>query len=79
MIKRVEYDRKANAIYIYFSDKAVAHTKKLDDMRYIDYDSEDAIVGVELLHVNDAVITDNLPNRAEIERALDSRGIKAYA
>ena len=79
MIKRVEYDRKANAIYIYFSDKEVAHTKKLDDFRYVDYDSEDAIVGVELLHVNDAVITDNLPNRAEIERALDSRGIKAYA
>jgi len=48
-------------------------------MRYIDYDSEDAIVGVELLHVNDAVITDNLPNRAEIERALGNRGIKIYA
>ena len=66
-------------LYIYFSDKAVTHTKKLDDMRYIDYDSEDAIVGVELLHVNDAVITDNLPNRAEIERALGNRGIKIYA
>jgi len=79
MIKRVEYDRKANAVYIYFSDKTVARTKKLDDMRYIDYDSEDAIVGVELLHVNDAVMTDNLPNRAEIERALCSRGIRAYA
>ncbi|MBA7557851.1 hypothetical protein ES705_50629 [subsurface metagenome] len=29
-------------------------------MRYIDYDSEDAMDGVELLHVNDAVITDIL-------------------
>ncbi|GAH95417.1 unnamed protein product, partial [marine sediment metagenome] len=31
------------------------------------------------LHVNDAVITDNLPNRAEIEQALGKRGIKIYA
>ena len=76
---KLKHDKIADAIYIYFSDKAVAHTKKLDDMRYIDYDSEDAIVGVELLHVNDAVITDNLPNRAEIEQALGKRGIKIYA
>ena len=76
---KLKHDNQADAIYIYFSDKAVAHTKKLDDMRYIDYDSEDAMVGVELLHVNDAVITDNLPNRAEIEQALGKRGIKIYA
>jgi len=79
MIKRVEYDRKANAIYIYFSDKAVAHTKKLDDMRYIDYDSEDTVIGVELLSVSDGVITDALPHRAEIGRALGNRDIKIYA
>ncbi len=79
MIKHVEYDRKANAIYIYFSDKTVAHTEKLDDMRYIDYDSEDTVIGVELLGVSDGVIADALPHRVEIERALGNRGIKIYA
>ena len=34
MILRTEFDRKADAVYVYFSDKPVAYTKKLDDMRY---------------------------------------------
>lgn len=79
MIQRIEFDKKAKAIYVYFSDRQVAYTKKLDDFRYIDYDSQDSVVGVELLRVNDAVITDELPHRAEIDRELELRGIKVYA
>ena len=79
MIQRIEFDKKAKAVYVYFSDRQVAYTKKLDDFRYIDYDSQDSVVGVELLRVNDAVITDELPHRAEIDRELELRGIKVYA
>ncbi len=79
MILRTEFDRKADAVYVYFSDKPVAYTKKLDDMRYIDYASDDTLVGVELLSVSDDVIADDLPNRIEVERALGARGIKVYA
>ena len=79
MTLRIEFDRKADAVYIYFSDDLVAYTKKLDDMRYIDYAPNGSLIGVELLCVSGGVITDDLPNRAEIERALGDRGIKVYA
>ena len=79
MIKSVDYDREADAIYIYFSNGKVTHTKQIDDMRYIDYDVANCIIGIELLNVSDGVITDNLPHRAEIEKALADNGIKVYA
>lgn len=79
MIQRIEFDKKANAVYIYFSDAQVAYTKKLDDFRYVDYDSQDSIVGVELLRVDEAVITDELPNKIEIDRELELRNIRVYA
>jgi len=79
MILRTEFDRKADAVYIYFNDESVAYTTKLDDMRYIDYASADNPIGVELLCVSDGVITDDLPNRVEIERVLKDWGIKVYA
>jgi len=79
MILRTEFDKRADAVYVYFSDAKVARTEKLDDMRYIDYASDDSLIGVELLCVSEGVITDDLPNRAEIERALEDRGIKVFA
>jgi uncharacterized protein YuzE len=79
MVLRTEIDKKADAAYIHFSDEEVAYTKKLDDMRYIDYTSDDIPVGVELLSVSDGVITDDLPNRLEVEQALEDKGIKVYA
>ncbi len=79
MIKHIEFDDKADVIYIHFNDCPVEYTKKLDDMRYIDYASDDTLIGVELLCVSEGVITDDLPNRAEIERALEDRGIRVFA
>lgn len=79
MTLRIEFDNKTDAIYIYFSDEAIAYTKKLDDMRYIDYASDNTLVGIELLSASNGVITDDLPHRAEIERVLYDKGIKVYA
>ena len=76
---KINYDREADAIYFKLSDMPYAYGKDLDDLRRVDYDSKGAPRGVELLCVSDGVITDDLPNRAEIERALDDRGIKVYA
>jgi len=76
---KIEFDRKADAIYVYFSNEPVAYTKKLDDMRYIDYAKDNSPIGVELLCVSDGVNTDDLPHKAEIERALGDRGIKVFA
>jgi len=76
---RLEYDKEADAIYIYFSDAPYAYGKDLDKERRIDYASDNTPIGVELLCVSEGVITDELPNRAEIERALEDRGIKVFA
>ena len=76
---RVEYDKESDDIYIYIGDAPYSHGKNLDTERRIDYDANGNPRGVELLCVSTGVITDDLPNRAEIERALDDRGIRAYA
>ena len=76
---KVKHDREADAIYIKLSDMPYAHGKDLDDLRRIDYDSNGNPRGVELLCVSEGVITDDLPNRAEIEQLLGDRGIKVYA
>jgi len=76
---KLKYDRVADAVYIKLSDMPYAYGKDLDDLRRIDYDVNDEPRGVELLCVSTGVITDDLPNRAEIERALGDRGIKVFA
>ncbi|GAH94949.1 unnamed protein product [marine sediment metagenome] len=76
---RMEYDKEADAIYIYLGDAPYSRGKNLDNERRIDYDAKGIPIGVELLCVSTGVITDDLPNRVEIEHALDDKGIKVYA
>lgn len=76
---KIKYDKVADAIYIKLGNMPYAYGKDLDDLRRIDYDVDDNPRGVELLCVSKGVITDDLPNRAEIERALWDKGIKVYA
>lgn len=76
---KVKYDKKADAIYILLSAEPYAYGKDLDEERRIDYDAEGNPRGIELLCVSAGVITEDLPNRAEVERALGQRGIKVYA
>jgi len=75
----MEYDKKADAIYIYLSDAPYAYGRNLDHERRIDFAEDGTPIGVELLCVSTGVITDDLPNKAEIERALGDRGIKVFA
>lgn len=76
---KIRYDKQADAIYILLNNEPYAYGKDLDEERRIDYDANGNPRGVELLCVSTGVITDDLPNRVEIEQALDDRGIKAYA
>ena len=75
----IRQDTEADAIYILFVDIPYSHGKSLDDERHIDYGENGVVRGVELLCVSTGVITDDLPNRAEIEQVLEDRGIKIYA
>ena len=76
---KMRYDREADAIYILFSDKPYAYGKDLDNERRIDYDIDGNVLGIELLCVSIGIITDDLPNRTEVERFLGDKGIKIYA
>ena len=76
---KIKYDKRADAIYIRFNGGAYSHGKNLDTERRVDYSADGQPIGVELLCVSTGVITDNLPNRAEIEKALGDKGIKVYA
>jgi hypothetical protein len=50
----------------------------LDDERRVDYDAGGNPRGIELLCVSAGVITDDLPERKEVEKILGARGIKVY-
>jgi uncharacterized protein YuzE len=76
---KLRYDKKADAIYILLSNEPYSYGKDLDDERRIDYDADDNPRGIELLCVSEGVITDNLPERAAVEKLLGDKGVKIYA
>ena len=76
---KIKYDKTADAIYMKLTDMPYAYGKDLDNERRVDYDVDGNVRGIELLCVSTGVITDGLPNRAEVERALEGKGIKLYA
>ena len=71
----IKYDKKADSVYLYFSDKKVAYSRKLDKERTVDYSEEGEIRGIEFLSATSGVKTDDLPHRSAIERALYDKGI----
>lgn len=75
----IEYDVKADAIYICLDDRPVDHTQKLDDFRYVDYGRDGTPVGIELLCVSEGVITNDLPKRTQVESLLEKHHIKIFA
>ncbi|GAH63036.1 unnamed protein product [marine sediment metagenome] len=64
---KIRHDRQADAICILLSNEPYAYGKDLDNERRIDYDVYGNPRGIELLCVSTGLITDDLPNRAEIE------------
>ena len=78
-IKEYTYDQEADAIYIAFSDKVVASTRALDDVRVIDYAADGSPVGIELLCVSEGVITDDLPHLKDVLHLLEGIQVKIFA
>lgn len=79
MIIKMTYDKEADAVYLYLSNKKVAYSKELDTERIADYSEDGELRGIEFLSVSSGVNTSDLPHRAEIEKALRDKGIKAFA
>ncbi len=76
---RLEYDRGADAVYIYLWDVPYAYGCDLDDDRRIDYGTDNAPRGIELLAVSHGVNLDDLPEREEIAALLAQHHLKVYA
>ncbi len=78
-IPRIEYDREADAAYIYFRDAAWDHMEILDDYRNIDYAADGQPVGVELLYVSKGVNLDGLPRPDVLAALLERERIPIFA
>ena len=46
---KIEYDREIDAVYIYLQEKNVAKTIELSEGVNVDFDSENKLIGVEVL------------------------------
>lgn len=75
---RVEYDREADALYIWLRDLPYAFGVDLDHARHVDYAEDRLPVGIELLNVTRGVNLEDLPERATIERLLMDRDIRVF-
>ncbi len=66
---RIEYDRKADAIYISLAEGDAAETREVTDTVIIDFDREGKPLGIELLFVSSVLSPDDLA-RVTVENLL---------
>lgn len=78
------YDPEADALSIDLEGSGRGHsvrTEHLDDRRFVDYDAQGQIIGIELLDVSSGVLIDGLPEpglvRGVIERLAGEHGWSA--
>ena len=57
---RLEYDAKADAIYIRLKDVEAVSTRELEDNLIVDLDAAGKTVGIELLFVSDYLSPDDI-------------------
>ena len=73
---KYEYDKEANALYIWLNDKPYAYGEDLDRERRIDYASDGTPIGIELLCVSSGVSFNHLPQPDKIAQLLQDIKIK---
>jgi uncharacterized protein YuzE len=76
---KYSHDREADAIYIQLTDQPYAYGEELDPERRIDYATDGAPMGIELLCVSTGVDARDLPQRDEVEKLLARLNIKILA
>ena len=59
---KIEYDKKADAMYIEFSEGEFAENKKIDNDTIIDLDENGNIFGIEIINVSKRLSRDFLSN-----------------
>jgi uncharacterized protein YuzE len=63
----ISYSEDSDAVYIQLSDQSIKHTRVIDDLRFIDYDAEWRVVGVEFLGASAGLDLRDLPERERLE------------
>jgi uncharacterized protein YuzE len=76
---RYEYDRDADAIYVYLSEKPYAFGEDIGKERRVDYAADRTPIGVELTCVSHGVDLADLPARDELAELLTGLHVKLYA
>ena len=65
---KLEYDSQADAAYIKLSHEEIVDSEEVRPGIVLDYDEQDRVVGIEILHVRQSRPDINL-DRLELERA----------
>ena len=65
---KLEYDSQADAAYVRLSDAEVTDSEEVRPGVVVDYDAQDRVVGIEILHVRKERPDINL-DHLELERA----------
>jgi len=59
---KIEYSKKADALYVQFREVYVAKSKEIEEGVVIDFDEEAHIVGIEILDVSQRLMPQDLAN-----------------
>ena len=76
---KIKYDKEADAVYIYLSNKPYAYGKDLDGERRVDYSADGEPIGIELLYVSKGVNPDDLPQQEAVTKLLEDKHFKVFA
>ena len=50
---KIEYSKKADALYVYFKEKFVNTSKEIEEGIILDFDDNDQIIGIEILDASE--------------------------
>jgi uncharacterized protein YuzE len=76
-----EFDREADAIYVWLADVETTKSTQLDDFRNIDFSADGTVVGIEFLGVSGGVDLGDVPFSDTVEKLINELGlgIKIFA
>lgn len=73
---KAEYSARADALYVSVCDAEAARTRRLDDLRMVDYAADGGVVGIEFVGASAGVDLKGIGVSAvEIEQAIRSAGL----
>ena len=70
-VGRIEYSKKADALYVYFKEQFVMSSREVKDGIILDFDENNQIIGIEILDASEKfsksdIANINIENLAEV-------------